>query len=610
MSLISYPEDRRIAIQTYSFDDFRTFLGNIPAGILSSAIKMLPKRKGFRAGKDIDIRLRVYFARIERWDDKEWSLFSKLWILWTDSHARLKSLLNYQDENEFNSLVIKMIDNQDELLRILNNLVIGELAQDVIRDWIKFSPISMNVDSLWLVNLAPTPFTKKLQARLELLEERLVSNVKQSEEKMQKMVRGIDENVFAISKEFKEFSAIASILREETSVMAKKSQDIEKNVLELKGEIEALAKREAFPSNTYIHLTEQIGVINSQSIELVKQINEIELKLSRQEESYKGLDLKELLSNTLWDRQTTQVAVTTEKVNRLTIKEVEFILPPIQLASGQDAMIHLKNNLNSLGIKLADAKEIAFEVLAAVLTNQMVMFSGSMSMFAAEYCAASLCGSTVKVISVPFGQIDELISAEQLRQWLNDAESCHQPIAIILEGINRSAFEIYGSNLRKYIAEQIIGRANWNYPVIIMATLVTGPSVLSLSKEYLEIGPVFNTDCIGWSYKNIEPYVNGVIDSKLLLRTDMDISDYLEIEDLLPGGIIEHGSIIWRKTIAATYKMMIQLDPSFNFSSVNYGWLIPITSLHFKERMERPFDEIELDERSKSLIKYMAMEEL
>lgn len=607
MSLISYPEDRKITIQKYSFDDFRTFLGNIPMGILSSAIKMLPRRKGFRVDKDIDIRLKVYFARIERWDDKEWSLFSKLWVLWTDSHEQLKSLLKYQDEKEFNSLVIKMIDNQDELLKILNNLVIGEVAQDIIREWIKFSPFSMNMDSLWLVNLAPTPFTKKLQARLELLEERLVSNVKQSEEKMQEMVKGIDENVLVLSKEFKEYSAIASILREETTGLTKKSQVIEESVLELKGEIKALAKREAFLSNTYKHLTGQIDVINSKSTELVKQVNEIDLKLLGQEESYKGLDPEELLL--LLDRQTNQAAVTAEKANRLTIKEVEFKLPPVQLASGQDAMIHLKKNLNGLGIKLADAKEIAFEVLAAVLTNQMVMFSGSMSLFAAEYCAASLCGNTVKVISVPFGQIDELISEEQLRQWLNEAESYHQPIAIILEGINRSAFEIYGSNLRKYIAEQIIGRANWNYPIFIMATLVTGPSVLSLSKEYLEIGPVFNTDCIGWSYKNIEPYVNGVIDPKLLIKKDIDISDYLEIEDLLPGGIIEHGSILWRKTIAATYKMMIQLDPSFNFSSVNYGWLIPITSLHFKERMEQPFDEIELDERSKSLIKHMAMED-
>ncbi|WP_338555573.1 hypothetical protein [Paenibacillus sp. KS-LC4] len=609
MSLIVYPEDRRIAIQTYSFDDFKTFLENLPAGTLLNAIKILPKRKGFRAGKDIEIRLRVYFTRIEHWDDVEWSLFLKLWILWTDSHEPLKSLLNYQDIKEFNSLVIKMIDNQDELLRVLNKLVIGELAQDVIREWIKFSPFSMNMDSLWLINLAPTPFMKKLQSRLELLEERWVSNVKKSEDKIQKLVKEFDENVFALSKEFKEFSVMAFTLREETSAMAKQSQDTEESVLELKGEIEVLATRESVPSDTFKHLTEQIGVITSQSNELVKQINEIEFKLSRHEESYKGLDLKELLSNTLWDSQTTQVAVATEKVNQLTIKEVEFKLPPIQLASAQDATIHLKKNLNSLGIKLADAKEIAFEVLAAVLTNQMVMFSGSMSMFAAEYCAASLCGNVVKIISVPFGQIEELISAEQLSQWLNEAESCHQPIAIILEGINRSAFEIYGSNLKKHIAEQIIGRANWNYPIIIMATLVTGSSVLSLSKEYLEIGPVFNVDSIGWSYKNIEPYVNGVINPKLFLKTDMDISDYLEIEDLLPGGIIEQGSILWRKTIAATYKMMIQLDSSFNFSSVNYGWLIPITSLHFKKRMEQPFDEIELDERSKSLIKHMAMED-
>lgn len=609
MSLISYPEDRRIAIQTYSFEEFRTFLGNIPAGTLSNAIKMLPKRKGFRAGKDIDIRLRVYFARIERWDQKEWDLFSMLWALWTDSCERLKNLLNYQDKKEFISLVIKMLDNQDELLRILNDLVNGELEQNVIREWIKFSPFSLNMDSLLLVNLAPTLFTKKLQSRLDMLDELLISNAEKIEEKMLKMVKGIDENVFTLSKEFKEYSMLVSTLQEETSIMAKKSQDIENNVFVLKSDIETITKQETDFSNAYKHLKEQVEAINSQSIELIKQINEMGLKLSRQEESFRGFNLKELLTNTLSSRQTAQVAVTAENTNRTIINEVEFKLPPVQLASGHDAMIHLKKNLNNLGIKLADAKEIAFEVLAAVLSNQMVMFSGSMSLFVAEYCAASLCGSTVKVVSVPFGQVDELISTEKLTQWINEAESSSLPIAIILEGINRSAFEIYGSNLRKYIAEQIVGRTIWSYPLIIMATLVTGPSVLGLNKEYLEIGPVFNTDCVGWSYKNIEPYVNGVIDPKLIFKINMDISDYLELEDLLPVGIIELGSILWRKTIAATYKMMSQLDPSFNFSSVNYGWLIPITSLHFNERTEQPFDEIELDERSKLLIKYMTMED-
>lgn len=609
MSLISYPEDRRNAIQTYSFDEFRTFLGDIPAGTLSNAIKMLPKRKGFRAGKDIEIRLRVYFARIERWDQKEWDLFSMLWALWTDSCERLKSLLNYQDKKEFISLVVKMIDNQDELLRILNELVNGELEQNIIREWIKFSPFSLNMDSLWLVNLAPTLFTKRLQSRLDMLDEQLISSAEKIEEKMLKMVKGIDENVFTLSKEFKEFSMLVSTLQEETSIMAKKSQYIENNLFVLKSDIETITKQETDFSNTYKHLKEQVGAINSQSIELIKQLNEMELKLSRQEESYGGFNLKELITNMLSSRQTAQVAVTAENTNRTIINEVEFKLPPVQLASGHDAMIHLKKNLNNLGIKLADAKEIAFEVLAAVLTNQMVMFSGSMSLFVAEYCAASLCGSTVKVVSVPFGQVDELVSTEQLTQWINEAQSSSQPIAIILEGINRSAFEIYGSNFRKYIAEQIVGRTNWSYPLIIMATLVKGPSVLSLNKEYLEIGPVFNTDCVGWSYKNIEPYVNGVIDPNLAFKINMDISDYLEIEDLLPVGIIELGSILWRKTIAATYKMMIQLDPSFNFSSVNYGWLIPITSLHFNERTEQPFDEIELDERSKLLIKYMNMED-
>lgn len=145
-------------------------------------------------------------------------------------------------------------------------------------------------------------------------------------------------------------------------------------------------------------------------------------------------------------------------------------------------------------------------------------------------------------------------------------------------------------------------------PIVFMGTIVTGPSVLNLGKEILEIGPVFNTDHIGWNYKNITPYTTGVIDSSILTRQGIEIIDHLEIEDLLPKGIVEHGSILWRKTIAATYKTMIQLDSSFDFSSVNFGWLIPTTSLYFSDHMEQLFDEIELDERCKALINYMKLE--
>lgn len=609
MNFINYSEERRKVIKTYSFDEFKVFLGNIPAGILSDAIKVLPKRKGFRAGKDIDIRLRVYFAKIERWDEKEWSLFSKLWLLWTNAQERLKSILNYQDEKELNDMIIKMLESQSEFSRVIHNLVVGELTQDIIRDWIKFSPFNVDVDIMWLVNLAPTLFTQKLQGRLEILEERFVSSVKQREELLQGTVKSINENISMLSNEFEKYREEISLLLEETSVITEGSQDIEYKVSELKSEIDALAKWRTLSSNSRKHLVEQVDAINKQIIELVRQIDDINLKLSRQDESFKGLNLNEILSNSLWDKRTVQVAATAEKVDQLIVKDIEFKLPPIQLSCGQDAITHLKKNLNGLGIKLADAKEIAFEVLSAVLTNQLVMFSGSMSMFVAEYCAASLCGNTVKVISVPFGKIDELISEEQLKEWIHEAESCGHPMAIILEGINRSAFEIYGSNIKKFIAERIVGVANWNVPIVFMATLVTGPSVLNISKDYLDIGPVFNTDCVGWKYKNMNPYINGVIDPKLLSKKEMDISDYLEIEDLLPKGIIEHGGILWRKTIAATYKMMIQLDPTFDFSSVNYGWLIPVTSLYFTDRTEQLFDEIELNERSKSLIKHMAMED-
>ncbi|MEC0183038.1 hypothetical protein P4H61_16250 [Paenibacillus peoriae] len=604
MNFIDYPEERKIAIREYSFDEFKEFLNFIPAGILSNAIKVLPKMKGFRTGKDTEIRLKVFFGRIDRWDEKEWRLFSKIWLLWTASQDGLKNLLNCQD---IKYTVEKMIESQDERLRIINNLVHGELTQDVIRYWLRFGPFNIDMDILWLVTLAPTPMIKKLQGRFDNLEERFVTSSEQQDELLKKQMQIMQENLSILSNDSDEFKQGISLLRGETARIRNKTQENAYAISTLGKDIDKLSKLESISSDSYKRLVDQVFLIKQKNMELEQHINALAVDHSRLEDGFKEINLNELISNAVWDKNANQIAASAE-ANQLVERSIEFELAPIQLSSSEEALTHLKSNLNSLGIKLADAKSISFEVLSAVLSNQLVMFSGSMAMFVAEYCAASLCGHTVKVINVPFGKTEELVSKERFDEWISEAKSYGHPIAIILEGMNRSAFEVYGANFKKFIAERIVRLKNEKVPIVFMATLVTGPSVLALSREFLEIGPVFNTDYIGWSYKNVTPYTNGVIESNILARQEIEINDYLEIEDLLPKGIVEHGSILWRKTIAATYKTMIQLDSSFDFSSVNFGWLIPTTSMCFSDHMEQLFDEIELDERCKALIKHMTLE--
>lgn len=599
MKFISYPEDRRIAIRSYSFDEFKEFVNHMPAGILLNAIKGLPKRKGFREGKDTEIRLRLFFARIDRWNEDEWRIFSRIWLLWTTSQDLLRNQLGFETVEELKDSIEKMIENQGERSRILNNLVIGKLTQDVIRLWLKFGPFYIDMDTLWLITLAPTQLTKKLQERLDTLEESM-------DRQFKKQSQIVQENLSMLIDEFRQE---VSLLREETVEIMNNINRIEDTISTLNKDMDAFSKWKSISTDNYHHLEGQLALINIKDAELEQHLSDLTSNHSRLEDSFKELNSNELISIAACDKSEVQLAAAAEIVDQVVEKYIEFEATPTKLSSTEEILSLLKYNLNSLGIKLADAKSISFEVLSAVLSNQLVMFSGSMSMFVAEYCAASLCGHTVKIINVPFGKTEELVSEERLGDWITEAKSCDFPIAIIFEGINRSAFEVYGANIKKFIAERIIGLVKEDAPIIFLATLVDGPSVLSLSKELLDIGPVFNTDYVGWSYKNISPYMNGVIDPSLLTSKEMDINDYLEIDDLLPKGIIEHGNILWRKTLASTYKTMIQLDSSFDFSSVNFGWLIPITSMYFSNYAERLFDEIELDERCKALIKQRAMEE-
>ncbi|MEK3899264.1 hypothetical protein [Paenibacillus sp. FSL R7-0179] len=601
MSFIDYPEERKVIIRDYSFDEFKAFFDLIPTGMLANSIKVLPKINGFRTGKDTEIKLKVFLGRIDRWDQKEWRLFSRIWILWAESQESLMNLINHQD---IKTTVEKMLSSQSEKIRIMNILVQGEISQSIISQWLKFGPFNIDMDILWLVSLAPSATLKRLEERLETLERQ---NYDLQQKLFEKQSETIEENLSTLASDFLNIKQAVSLLDKETAKAARKAQQIEHETLTLTSHVNKLSKYESISSDAYKKLVEQIASLNQTSKDLELNYNMLASDQLRLEDHLNQIDMNEIETSIGRIKKLDQTAATAE-VYQIYESTIKFESEPIQLISLEQALTHLKNNLNSLGIKLADAKSISFEVLSAVLSNQLVMFSGSMAMFVAEYCAASLCGHTAKIINVPFGKIDDLVSYERIDQWINQAKSYGCPIAIIFEGLNRSSFEVYGASLKKFIAKRIVMLKSEDIPIVFMGTIVTGPSVLNLGKEILEIGPVFNTDHIGWNYKNITPYTTGVIDSSILTRQGIEIIDHLEIEDLLPKGIVEHGSILWRKTIAATYKTMIQLDSSFDFSSVNFGWLIPTTSLYFSDHMEQLFDEIELDERCKALINYMKLE--
>ncbi len=611
MKIIQYPEDRRKVIVGYSHEELKEFFYQMPSAIRLNAIKSLPKQNGFREGKDTDYRLNLFFRRMNRWNEAEWGIFAKIWLSWTASNDQFRKLLSFRTGEELEHVIGKMMKDPEENSRVLKSIVSGEITQELIRSWLKFSPFYIDMETLWLVTLAPTQHYRKLQNRLDALEERMGTNFKNQEElyKMlfettQGNLSMLNSSIDEIRQEIKE----VTLVQNEITRISNKFKAVEGRTTTLNDEMDALSKLLPSLVSNNEHLTERLESLVERTNEHERYFNDLSSNYSRLEISLNEINSNGSITNKAWGLRDIQHATATENVESFIERNIVFEEEPTKLTTIESIVSHLKNNLNRLGIKLADAKSVSFEVLCAVLSNQFIMFSGSMSMMVAEYCAASLSSHAIKIIKVPIGKTGELVSEERIEFWLNETRASGLPLVIIFDGINRSAFEIYGSNLKKFISERIVGLRKEYVPIILLATLLEGSSVLGLSKELLDIGPVFNTDYLGWSYRSTTPYIPGVIDPDILTRNEMEINDYLELEDLLPSGIIEHGSVLWRKTLAVTYKTMIQLNPSFDFTSVNFGWLIPMMMLQLPDHVEQLFDEVELDERSKAIIKNMTAE--
>ncbi|MFC7147813.1 hypothetical protein ACFQMJ_04615 [Cohnella cellulosilytica] len=611
MKIIQYPEDRRKVIVGYSLEELKEFFYQMPSAIRLSAIKRLPKQNGFREGKDTDYRLNLFFRRMNRWNEAEWGIFSKIWLSWTASNDQFRKLLSFRTGEELEDVIEKMMKDPEESSRVLRSIVSGEITQELIRSWLKFSPFYIDMETLWLVTLAPTQHYRKLQNRLDALEEQMGTNFKNQEdlykmffETTQGNLSMLNSSIAEIRREIEEVTEVQN----EIAQISNEFKFIGNKTATLNDEMDVLSNLIPSLVSNNEHFKKQLESLVERTNEHERYFNDLSSNYSRLEISLNEINSNEDITNKAWGMRDIQHAAATEKVDSFIERNIVFQGEPTKLSSIESIASHLKNNFNRLGIKLADAKSVSFEVLCAVLSNQFVMFSGSMSMIVAEYCAASLSSHAIKIIKVPIGKTGELVSEERIESWLNETRASGLPLVVIFDGINRSAFEIYGSHLKKYISERIVGLRKEYVPIIFLATLLEGASVLGLSKELLDIGPVFNTDYLGWSYKSTTPSIPGEIDPCLLTRSEIEINDYLELEDLLPNGIIEHGSVLWRKTLAVTYKTMIEINPSFDFTSVNFGWLIPMTMLQLPDHVEQLFDEVELDERSKALIKNMTAE--
>ena len=145
----------------------------------------------------------------------------------------------------------------------------------------------------------------------------------------------------------------------------------------------------------------------------------------------------------------------------------------------------VRTNLESLGVKRSSAEPLALECIAALLVGQIPYFSGVHGGRVAEACATALAAQDTLALTVPVG----LIAPNELRQHLNSllrGEGQHLS-CLILDGINRSAFDAFGDSLVDFTSRRRSGDSS-SRALVTMATVTDGPASLPISLHHLSLG--------------------------------------------------------------------------------------------------------------------------
>ncbi|WP_124487166.1 MULTISPECIES: hypothetical protein [unclassified Burkholderia] len=153
-------------------------------------------------------------------------------------------------------------------------------------------------------------------------------------------------------------------------------------------------------------------------------------------------------------------------------------------------------NLVASAIRRTDSDAVARTVVSATLAGQLLQCCGSLADVLGGAACASVGAGNVFSWQVPLG-LNNGCDVDLLLQMAE--QQVPTPQALLLRGVNRSAFEVYGTGIRDVVLHRQLTRVAAIGQPSLIATWVEGPATLPGSAALVELGPVIDTDLLAWS---------------------------------------------------------------------------------------------------------------
>lgn len=573
--MFTYPISKRDQVASRG-EELINFTLSIPANMLRTVVSRLPTvQGGFRPGKDISVRLMKFFGRIKHWTDDDWCLMAEIWSLWTRGHSEMYEALGMPNDDELERLVSELNETPERLRELIGRLVAaarrGAFDRESLQMWYELGPlIPDSITSLWILlapskeELASLSQLRGLQERFPLIEGQLERTLHMYKS-LQSQIKNVADSGLAHENQLKALAkqlvALKDTQDQACASISKLYQQIEGIQKYQNDRLQALELQLTEYATSYDPTFDPVVLKAAQ--EALKQYVE---SIAAQVEGLQSQIAE--LENRVSGAAGPTMIVTHFKSSTHTC----------DLVDRQSVVTHLARNLGGLGLNLVEARTLATDVVIAALTGQLISFGGSLGAKVAQRCALSLAGNYV-TMHIPVGLMDGSHFSHVLTRVVDDVRASGHTTALILEGINRSAIEVYGPSLRDLICNRMLGLEDQGLPLIILATLVQGPSAIPCGKEILELGPVFDTDALTWTDRVPTPAQAGMmLPQAWTMQATEDIPfDWQDIA--LPQKLVAAGGPLWRRAVSLACRVGSELDVRQGIDSacrVGFGWVLPM----------------------------------
>lgn len=234
----------------------------------------------------------------------------------------------------------------------------------------------------------------------------------------------------------------------------------------------------------------------------------------------------------------------------------------------------LVENFTRVGVSKLDAVIISNIVASAVFSGQIVQFCGSLAETLADVTSCTLFSESYLIWNIPLGLCDSSISEDLISEVHRKSTDIH---GVLLRGVNRSAFEVYGDYIKRFILDRQLGRGDSNN-IPFIAIWVDGPTTLLDCRPLLELGPLIDTDKFTWGRPKWKSVAPGKFASPFPNKADkVGSSDMLEIESAIEGLNMPVTQLRKWIMIRALF-WLFQITDNQNdqiLISIVIGWILP-----------------------------------